>query len=298
MIKKAINEKERALKFDRYDKILRTNAISLYLKEIDKIPLLTREQEIDLSMKAEMGDKESKDRLIISNLRFVISIAKKYQGYGIPLSDLISEGNIGLIAAVDKFDYKKGFHFISYAIWWIKQSIMKAISDKSRIVRLPMNRTNELIHIWQYIDEYRKNNSKKPTDEMIAKYMSMEKSEVKKILDFSQSHSSLEEIYFNDDSNDGFSSESFFSQDENHPDEIVIQESLHEGIDKILSKLPTRERKIIEYRFGLNGEEPQSLSSIGEKLNLTKERIRQIEQWAINELRNLKESSYLYTYLN
>ncbi len=255
---------------------------------------------MEYSKKAAKGDNAAKDKLIVSNLRFVISIAKKYQGYGIPLCDLISEGNIGLINAVSKFDYLKGFHFISYAIWWIKQAIMKAISDKSRLIRLPMNRTNELMHIWHYIEEYSKNNGKRPTDEIIANYMSMEKSEVKKILDFSQSHSSLDEMFFDEDNNksDEFFSDSYFNNNSNHPDEVVIQTTLHEGIEKMLDKLPERERKIIEYRFGLNGEEPQSLSSIGEKLNLTKERIRQIEQWAINELRRLKESSYLYSYLN
>lgn len=287
------------IKLESFERYLKSNSISLYLKEIDKIPLLKRDEEIELSKKSASGNREAKERLIVSNLRFVVSIAKKYQGYGIPLSDLISEGNLGLITAVDKFDYTRGFHFISYAIWWIKQSIMKAISYKSRMIRLPMNRANELMQIWKYIEEYSKNNGKRPSDEKIAEHMSMEKAEVKKILDFSQSHSSLEDMIFDEENNsEEFLSDAHNNMETKHPDDLVIETTLHEGIDKMLARLPERERKIIEYRFGLNGENPQSLSSIGEKLNLTKERIRQIEQLAITQLRNNKETSYLYAYLN
>jgi RNA polymerase primary sigma factor len=282
-----------------YERMLKTNSVSLYLKAIDKIPLLNRDEEIELSKRNAAGDLEAKEKLIISNLRFVVSIAKKYQGYSIPLSDLISEGNLGLITAIEKFDYKRGFHFISYAIWWIKQSIMKAISDKSRMVRLPMNRTNELMHIWKFIEEFTKNNGKKPTEEVIAKNMNMNRKDVKKILEMSQSHSSLDDLYF-DENNHGEKNlcDSYFSEKICHPEDYVIKNTLQEGIDKILSKLPDREKRIIEYRFGLNGEEPQSLSSIGDKLHLTKERIRQIEEWALTQLKTYKESQYLYTYLN
>ncbi len=296
MKKESKNEKVE-LRYDRIDKFLKTNAVSLYLKEIDKIPLLTRNQELELSKRAAAGDSEAVEKLIVSNLRFVVSIAKKYQGFGIPLSDLISEGNLGLIAAIDKFDYKKGFHFISYAIWWIRQSIMKALSEKSRMVRLPMNRTNELMHIWKYIEEYSKKFGKRPSDEIIAEHLCINRNDVKKILEISQAHSSLEDLFYDEDNG---SSEDIIqdSQDDKRPDDLAIKSSLKEMIQNLLKKLPEREKRIIEYRFGLNGEEPQSLSSIGEKLNLTKERIRQIEQGAINQIRNYKESSYLFSYLN
>jgi len=292
---------QKGLKLESFQRILKTNSISLYLKEIDRIPLLKRDEELLLSEKASKGEKEAKEKLIVSNLRFVVSIAKKYQGYGIPLSDLISEGNLGLITALNKFDYKKGFHFISYAIWWIKQSIMKAISEKSRMVRLPMNRMHELSDIWKFIEEYSQKNGKRPTDEMISAHLSIDKSEIKKMMEMSQGHSSLEEIFMEDEnsqSNDEFVTDSLFVETDNHPEDIVMKSALQENIDKLLSRLPQRERKILEYRFGLHGEEPQSLSSIGEKLNLTKERIRQIEQWAINQIRSYKESAYLYAYLN
>lgn len=289
----------RNAKLDSFSRILNTNSISVYLKEIDKIPLLSREEELAHSKKAAKGNRKSKEMLIVSNLRFVVSIAKKYQGYGIPLGDLISEGNLGLIHAVDRFDYKKGFHFISYAIWWIKQSIMKAISDKSRMVRLPMNRTHELLQIRDYIETYTKDQGKRPTDEKIASELGMEKAEVKKIMDLSQNHSSLDDIYTNEDmSSEDYVTESYFNSSEKTPDDVVMQTTLQEGIDKVLNKLPEREKKIIEYRFGLNGEEPQSLSSIGEKMNLTKERIRQIEQWAILQIKGFQESKFLYSYLN
>jgi RNA polymerase primary sigma factor len=282
---------------ERLDRYLKTNAVSMYLKEIDRIPLLSRMEEIEMSKRAAAGDREAKEKLINSNLRFVISIAKKYQGFGIPLSDLISEGNLGLMSAVEKFDYKKGFHFISYAIWWIRQSIMKALSEKSRLVRLPMNRSNELMHIWKYIEEYSKGHGKKPSDENIAEHLSLNRNDVKKILEISQAHSSLEDL-FNDDDNS--SAEEIFEdmETDKRPDDMAINSSLREMVQKILNKLPDREKRILEYRFGLNGEEPQSLSSIGEKLHLTKERIRQIEQAAINLIRNYKECPSLYSFLN
>jgi RNA polymerase primary sigma factor len=284
-------------RLDSWSKYLKTNAVSLYLREIDRIPLLSRNEEIELSKLVAAGDSDAKEKLIISNLRFVISIAKKYQGFGIPLSDLISEGNIGLMAAVDKFDYKKGFHFISYAIWWIRQSIMKALSEKSRLVRLPMNRSNELMHIWKYIEEYSKINGKRPTDDLIAEYLSMNKSDIKKVLEISQAHSSLEDLFSEDESG---SAEEVFEdmESENRPDDMAITSSLKEMVKNVLNKLPDREKRIIEYRFGLNGEEPQSLSSIGDKLHLTKERIRQIEKAAINQIRNYTECPHLYAFLS
>lgn len=293
--------KKESFKLESYERILRSSSISVYLREIDRIPLLKREEEVELSKKAAAGDKSAREKLIVSNLRFVVSIAKKYQGYGLPLSDLISEGNLGLIIAAEKFDHTRGFHFISYAIWWIKQSIMKAISYKSRMIRLPMNRTNELSQIWKFIDSYTKKHGKKPNEETIAKGVKMNREDVKKILDFSQGHTSLEEFYCDDDSSSGdeyLSASLYDNSVEGRPEEAVLQSTLQDNVQKMLSKLPDREKKIIEYRFGLNGEEPLSLSSIGQKLNLTKERIRQIEQWAIKELKNSKDTQYLYAYLN
>jgi RNA polymerase primary sigma factor len=281
------------------EKHLKSNSISLYLKEIDKFPLLTPEEEKELAKRIEMGDTKAKEKLILSNLRFVISVAKKYQGFGLPLSDLISEGNLGLITAAERFDYRKGYHFISYAIWWIRQSILKAISEKSRMVRMPMNRTNELMQIWKFSENYLKKTGKRPTEEILSENLLIEKEDIKKILDMSQNYSSLEEIFGNEDNNaEEQIFNSYFNDYELHPEDKVLNLSLKEQINKLLSKLPERERKIIECRFGLNGEEPQSLSAIGQKLNLTKERIRQIEQWALEQLKNSEGAKALYAYLN
>ncbi len=280
-------------------KLLQTNSISLYLKEIDKFPLLTPEEEKELAKKALEGDKKAKEKLILSNLRFVVSIAKKYQGLGLQLGDLISEGNLGLITAADRFDYKRGYHFISYAIWWIRQSILKAISEKSRMVRLPMNRANELMQIYKFSEEYSKKNGIRPNEEIISEFLEMEKEDIKKILEMSQGYSSLEDLFAQEENNPEENIHiSYFNNQVNHPEEQIVYSSLKEGLEKLLNKLPERERQVIIYRFGLNGEEPLSLSAIGEKFNLTKERIRQLESWALDQLRSFKESESLYSYLN
>lgn len=285
--------------FSSMQRMLNKNSISLYLKEIEKVPLLTREQEVSVAKRAADGDQDAKELLMVSNLRFVVSVAKKYQGNGIPLSDLISEGNVGLITAVDKFDYKRGYHFISYAVWWIKQAIMKAISEKSRMVRLPMNRANELMTIGKFVEKYTKENGKKPSDDVISKALSLDKTEIKKMRDIAASQTSLEEMF--SDNTNGHENFIGMTEPESHtenPDNIAIYSSLRENIDKILDKLTPREKDIIEYRFGLNGKEPESLNKIGQRMNLTKERIRQIEKVAIEQIRNFSDSQSLVSYLN
>ena len=288
----------RKSEYNGFERLLKKNSVAVYLKAIDKIPLLSRSEETELAKKAAAGDTEARQKLIVSNLRFVVSIAKKYQGHGVPLSDLISEGNLGLVTAVAKFDYKRGIHFISYAVWWIKQSIMKALSEKSRMVRLPMNRANELLKISKFIDTYSKKNGKRPTDTVIAKEFSMQKDEIKKLLDISAGHSSIEDMSENGDWNFVSPISENGELNGEHPDTQVIQSSLRENIDKMLGKLSDRERSIIEYRFGLNGHEPQSLSKIGNKLNLTKERIRQIEKAAMEQIRVSSDARHLHVYLN
>jgi RNA polymerase primary sigma factor len=282
-----------------YSSLLNKNSISYYLKEIDKIPLLTREEEIELAKKIEQGDKKAFEKLIVSNLRFVVSVAKKYQSSIFPLSDLISEGNIGLITAAKKYDHKKGYHFISYAIWWIKQSILKAISEKSRMIRLPMNRSNELMQIRRYIEEYSKVRGENPDTTNISEHLSISRNDVQKILGMSQSYSSIDEISSDDDNSLSYDILRDNTEDSpNDPDNVIVKNSLNSDIDNLLNILPEREKSIIEYRYGLNGKEPHSLSKIGEIFSITKERVRQIENWAINELKKSDESKYLYAYLN
>jgi len=273
------------------------NVLSLYLKEINKIPLLTREEEDRYARLAAQGDKEARDKLLRANLRFVVNVAKKYQNQGLPLSDLISEGNIGLLNAIERYDVNKGYHFISYAVWWIRQAILKAICEKSRMIRLPLNRANELVQI-EKARKLVQNSSKSEDAEMkeIARLLNMDETHVADLVNISRDLVSLETpVYAEKDSSSlgDFVEDSGFK----HPEEIVIHESLKEDINKILKTLSEKEAEIIQYRFGLNGRTPLSLKEIGEKYNLTKERIRQIEKKALKRMQHPSRSEILKAYL-
>lgn len=273
------------------------NVLSIYLKEINKIPLLTREEEDRYARLAAQGEKEARDKLLKANLRFVVNVAKKYQNQGLPLSDLISEGNIGLLNAIERYDVNKGYHFISYAVWWIRQAILKAICEKSRMIRLPLNRANELVQI-EKARKLVQNSSKSEDAEMkeIAHLLNMDETHVAELVNISRDLVSLETpVYAEKDS----SSLGDFVEDIGfkHPEEIVIQESLKDDINKILKTLSVKEAEILQYRFGLNGRTPLSLKEIGEKYNLTKERIRQIEKKALKRIQHPSRSEILKAYL-
>jgi len=216
-----------------------------------------------------------------SNLRFVVSIAKQYQNRGLPLSDLISEGNIGLLTAMDKFEPEKGYHFISYAVWWIRQSILKAIGEKSRMIRLPMNRTADLVQILQAKTNLEENGYNDASIEDIAAECGMTKDQVLEVMQMSREVSSLDApVGAEEDSSFG----DFIESDLQKPDEVVMDEALKESVKRILDTLPERERGIIALRFGLEGKKPMSLKEVGELYNLTKERIRQIEKKVLGQL--------------
>lgn len=256
-------------------------SLSLYLKEIEKIPLLDRDEEYKLAVMAKKGDSYARNRLVESNLRFVVSIAKQYQNRGLPLSDLISEGNIGLLTAMDKFEPEKGYHFISYAVWWIRQSILKAIGEKSRMIRLPMNRTADLVQILQAKTNLEENGYNDASIEDIAAECGMTKDQVLEVMQMSREVSSLDApVGAEEDSSFG----DFIESDLQKPDEVVMDEALKESVRKILDTLPERERGIIALRFGLEGKKPMSLKEVGELYNLTKERIRQIEKKVLGQL--------------
>ena len=256
-------------------------SLSLYLKEIEKIPLLDRDEEYKLAVMAKKGDSYARNRLVESNLRFVVSIAKQYQNRGLPLSDLISEGNIGLLTAMDKFEPEKGYHFISYAVWWIRQSILKAIGEKSRMIRLPMNRTADLVQILQAKTNLEENGYNDASIEDIAAECGMTKDQVLEVMQMSREVSSLDApVGAEEDSSFG----DFIESDFQKPDEVVMDEALKESVRKILDTLPERERGIIALRFGLEGKKPMSLKEVGELYNLTKERIRQIEKKVLGQL--------------
>jgi RNA polymerase primary sigma factor len=272
------------------------NILTIYLKEINRIPLLTREEEVDLATRARDGEQLAKDKLVQANLRFVVNVAKKYQNQGLPLVDLISEGNIGLLNAIERFDVDKGFHFISYAVWWIRQAILKAICEKSRMIRLPLNRANELVQI----EKVRKSISGNfgETEEMkeIARSLNMSEEHVTDLVNISREHVSLDTpVYREKDS----SVLSDFVEDTVNalPEDVVMHASLKEEINSILETLTDKEAEIIQFRFGLNGHAPMSLKEIGDRYNLTKERIRQIEKKAIKRLQHPTRSRYLESYV-
>ena len=272
------------------------NVLSLYLKEINKIPLLTREEEDRYARLAAQGDKDAREKLLKANLRFVVNVAKKYQNQGLPLSDLISEGNIGLINAIERYDVNKGYHFISYAVWWIRQAILKAICEKSRMIRLPLNRANELVQIEKARKLVQTSKTEDSEIREIARMLNMEEDHVAELVNISRDLVSLEApVYSEKDS----SSLGDFVEDAGykHPEEVVIHDSLKEDINKILATLSEKEAEIIQYRFGLNGRNPLSLKEIGERYHLTKERIRQIEKKALKRMQHPSRSEILEPYL-
>ncbi|MEM5948824.1 RNA polymerase sigma factor RpoD/SigA [Spirochaetia bacterium 38H-sp] len=267
------------------------NTLSMYLKEINKIPLLTREEEDYYARLAVNGDEEAKQKLVTANLRFVVNVAKKYQNQGLPLSDLISEGNIGLLNAIERFDPDKGYHFISYAVWWIRQAILKAISEKSRMIRLPLNRANELVQI----EKARKiiNSQGGESDEIsrVAETLDYDESHVANLINISRDYVSLDTPVYED--KDSTMLGDYLSDDASRPpEEVVVEQSLKNDIDRLLETLTEKEADIIRYRFGLNGRHPMSLKEIGDIYNLTKERIRQIEKKA---LKKMQESGFAKT---
>lgn len=272
------------------------NILSTYLKEINLIPLLTREEEYTYSMAAAAGDPVAREKLVKANLRFVVNVAKKYQNQGLPFMDLISEGNIGLLNAVERFDATKGYHFISYAVWWIRQAILKAVCEKSRMIRLPLNRANELVQIEKARKVVVNNRTEEAELKEIAGLLNMTQDHVRDIVNISREMISLDTPLSID--RDSSSVGDFLEDDQyEQPEDMVIEANLREDIDMILASLSDKEAEVIRYRFGLNGYKAMSLKEIGDQFNLTKERIRQIEKKAIRRLQHPSRMGRLEAYV-
>ena len=272
------------------------STLTTYLKEINKIPLLTAEEELKYAKLAAKGDKHAKDMLVNANLRFVVNVTIKYQNQGLTLMDLISEGNIGLMNAAERFDALKGYKFISYAVWWIKQAILKAICEKSRMIRLPLNRANELVQIEKAKKDMEFAGSESNELDEIAGLLNMDNKMVQTIVNAAREPISIDAPVFDDPDSCNVND---FLQDEMHqmPEDYALDMSLRGEINKLLKNLNKREAEIIRYRFGLDGYEQLSLKEIGLIFNLTKERIRQIEKKALQALKKPAETQKLSTYV-
>ena len=271
------------------------SVLSMYLREINCIPLLNREQEDEIAHAAAKGDNNARNTLINSNLRFVINIAKKYQGQGLPLDDLISEGNVGLISAVDHYDVNRGFHFISYAVWWIRQSILKAISEKSRMIRLPLNRANELVRI-EHARKYINEQNMEAEIQEIASMLHMDRKLVVELINISRDMVSLE-IPLHSESDNSILSDFIEDNKNNTPVQAVVLSSLKNDIEKVLDTLDEKEADVLRCRYGLGKMVPMSLKEIGEQYNVTKERIRQIEKNAVSRLKHPTRIKKLRAYV-
>jgi len=272
------------------------SSLDQYLKEISAYPLLTREQEVELARRIKEGDQEALDTLVRSNLRFVVSVAKKYQNQGLALGDLINEGNLGLIRAGQKFDETKGIKFISYAVWWIRQAILQALAEQSRIVRVPLNRAGALHRIGKRTSALLQELGREPTLEEIAEDLDISEEEVERTLALSQAHLSLdaplapgEDSRLLDYLPDQFSPA---------PDDETYERALSVTIEEALSTLKEREAKILRLYFGLDGQEPMTLEEIGSLLGITRERVRQIKERALGRLRHASRARFLETFLS
>ncbi len=291
-----MSEKDERYEREERESSSKTRSLDLYLHEINKTPLLTREEEKVLARRIRKGDKEALDQLVKANLRFVVSIAKQYANQGLSLEDLINDGNLGLIKAAHRFDEKRGFKFISYAVWWIRQAMLQSLAEHSRIVRLPLNRAGTLYRIGKVSRQLDQELGRAPNAEEIAKRLKISEDEVKDTMHIANTHISLDDPYSNDQ-DDNALVDYLMDDSAEMPDEQTYSNALGDDMEKALNTLSGREREILVLYFGLNNEEPLTLEEIGRRLNLTRERIRQIKEKAIMRLRHSSRAKYLRGYM-
>jgi RNA polymerase primary sigma factor len=278
-----------------FNGLAQSDSLRLYLREIARIPLLSAANEVRLAELAEQGDRDARNHLIEANLRLVVSIAKKYVGQGLSLEDLIGEGNIGLIRAVTKFDFRKGFRFSTYATWWIKQAITRAILEGTRVVRLPVYIMEEVMRVKRTTRQLYQELGREPTPESIAERLGMSAERVSELLIWAEKVFSLDAPLSEEEENT--LGDIIEDMHDRGPSEITDQQLLREEIRKVLGQLTMRERQVIELRFGLVDDHDHTLEEVGKKLKVTRERVRQIEERAIRKLRHPAASRILKDYL-
>lgn len=271
-----------------------SEALERYLQDISKEEMVSTDEEVELAKRIRQGDKDALERLVKANLRFVVSVAKQYQGQGLELTDLINEGNVGLINAAMKFDETRGFKFISYAVWWVRQSILQALADKSRLVRLPLNQIGYVSKVNHFYHDFMQKNNRAPSLDEVADALGMEKSKVNAALLTSGKHISMNAPLIDDE--DSCLLDLLTNDDKGNADSSLISDSLKEEVHHALDLLPERESQVIRMYFGINTPE-LSLEEIGEKLNLSRERVRQIKEKALTLLRNAQIGSVLKEFL-
>jgi len=274
-----------------------SKSLDQYLQEIGKVDLLTPDQEIELAIRIKKGDKLALEALTKANLRFVVSVAKQFQNQGLSLGDLINEGNLGLIKAAQRFDETRGFKFISYAVWWIRQSIMQAIAEQSRIVRLPLNRVGSLGKLSKAYRDLEQEYERKPTTEELAQVLDMNVEEVADTMQLYGRHVSMDAPLKEGDDNKNSLGDILVNEQQPSPDGTLMKESLKQEVENVLSTLNEREAEVIKLYFGINSEHAATLEEIGERFNLTRERVRQIKEKALRSLRYASRSSSLKAYL-
>ncbi len=270
-------------------------ALERYLQEIARVDLITADEEVELAEKIKQGDKIALERLVKANLRFVVSVAKQYQNQGLPLGDLINEGNLGLMKAAEKFDNTRGFKFISYAVWWIRQSILQALAENARIVRIPLNRVTSISKISRAFSELEQKYGREPSNEEISELLDMSLEEIAIARKNTGRHLSMDAPM--GESEDGSLLDVLYNESSKDPEDDLIRESLSHDIGRVLSSLTRRESDIVTHYFGLKNQRPLTLEEIGEQFQLTRERVRQIKEKAIRRLRQSSRSERLKLYL-
>ncbi len=272
-----------------------TASLDKYLQEIGKVDLITADDEVELAQRIKAGDKQALEKLVKSNLRFVVSVAKQYQNQGLSLPDLINEGNLGLIKAAKRFDETRGFKFISYAVWWIRQSILQALAEQSRIVRLPLNKIGSINKINKMYAKLEQENERPPSPEELAEALDMSINDVKISLKNAGRHISMDAPLVEGEESNLY--DVLRSGESPSPDKELMLESLRTEIERALNTLTPREADVIKLYFGLNGNHMMTLEEIGETFDLTRERVRQIKEKAIRRLKHTSRSKILKSYL-